>query len=74
MSLFKSVAVGVTAMTVISLGASPAYALRMDRRNAMQGCGNLVSTAHPDAKGKQRGAEIRKCKSDPDAYNKAAGF
>ena len=58
----------------LALLASPAPAKNMMLYNARTGCRSLVDQAHPDLKGKMRGDEIRKCKSDPDAYNKAAGF
>lgn len=59
---------------VIGLLASPASAMRMDKRNARHGCASLVTVAHPDLKGKARRDEIKKCKADPDGYSKASGI
>ncbi len=74
MSIYKRLAVVLGAALAVGLPAGPAPALRMDLRNARQGCANLVTQAHPDVKGKKRTDEIAKCKSDPDAYSKAAGL
>jgi len=60
--------------SALTLLAAPAGALNMLRRNAAVGCSSLVDTAHPGLAGKPRDVEIRKCKQDPAAYNKAAGF
>jgi hypothetical protein len=38
------------------------------------GCGQLVTIKHPDLKGPERGAEIKKCSANADAYSKQAGF
>ena len=58
----------------MALAAAPALAMRMDKKNARDACYNVVMAAHPGIDGKARGAEIKKCKADPDAYNKASGL
>ncbi len=58
----------------LALAVTPAGAMNMMRHNARIGCASLVTQVHPDVAGKGRGAEIRKCKQDPEGYSKAAGF
>jgi hypothetical protein len=60
----------VTVATWTAVLTTPAAATRMDKHNAGHGCEQLVTVNHPDLKGKERGAEIKKCKADPDGYNK----
>jgi hypothetical protein len=62
------------AIFTLALATGPALAKNMMVYNNKTGCRTLVDQAHPGLKGRARGDEIRKCKSDPDAYNKAAGF
>ena len=38
------------------------------------GCGQLVTLKHPDMKGPERSAEIKKCSANADAYSKQSGF
>ena len=64
----------VAALSTIVLCGYPASATNMLKHNAGQACYNVVMAAHPDIKGKARGDEIRKCKVDPEAYNKASGL
>jgi hypothetical protein len=65
---------GMAAAAWLALLATPATAMNMTIRNAKAGCGSLVKAAHPDLKGKERGAEIKKCKDDPEGYNKSSGL
>ena len=64
----------LAAAFAVGFGVGPAQAIRMDLRSAKQGCANLVTQAHPALTEKKRDEEIRKCKVDPGAYGKAAGF
>jgi hypothetical protein len=74
MSRSKTIALALGAATTIAVAAGPAWAKRMDIYNSKHGCEQLVTATHPDLKGHDRGAEIKKCKADPDGYNKATGI
>ncbi len=64
----------IAVAATVGLLTGSAQAMNMLKHNARVACGALVTQAHPDLKGKERSAEIKKCKGDGDAYNKAAGF
>jgi hypothetical protein len=74
MSKTIPVILALTTSAVVGLLAGPADATNMLKHNAGHGCESLVTQAHPDLKGKERRAEIGKCKGDADAYSKSAGF
>ena len=61
-------------LTLAALPTAPASAKNMMLYNQRQGCGNLVKQTHPDLERKARRAEVKKCKDDPDAYNRASGL
>ena len=72
--MLRNFVAAFVAVGTFALASSPVAAKNMAAYNARTGCRSLVDQVHPDLKGKMRGDEIRKCKNDPDAYNKAAGF
>jgi hypothetical protein len=74
MFIVKTISLAVAVVAALALSAGQAGAHRMNAYNARHGCETLVKQAHPDLKYKDRVAEIRKCKADPDGYSKAAGF
>jgi hypothetical protein len=74
MFIVKTISFAVAVAATLALSAGQADAHRMNLWNARHGCETLVKQAHSDLKYKERVAEIKKCKADPDAYNKAAGF
>ena len=64
------IVVSLTIAVLLAISVAPAGATRMERQNARHACRELVNVKHPELKGEARKAEIAKCDSDAEAYNK----
>ena len=54
----------------LGLACAPAYALsKWEQHSQREGCKQLVTVKHPDAKGKAFVEEVKKCRANPDTYN-----
>ena len=72
---------GIVGAIIVVLSISVGTTERADaghRDPGRGGCGQLVTLKHPDLhpdlKGPERSAEIKKCSANGDAYSKQAGF
>jgi hypothetical protein len=69
---------GIVGAIIVALSVWLAASKSAEARNLVnrgnKGCASLVTVKHPDLKGPELSAEIKKCNANADAYSKQAGF